>query len=209
LTVTDISTGWTVNRSVQNKAAKWVFEALQHIESVFPFPIIGIDSDNGSEFINDHLFRYCIEKKITFTRSRPGNKNYGAHVEQKNWARVRELVGYLRYDTSAELEKLNQIWELDRVFTNYLLAQQKLIFKQRHGAKVTKKHDIGSTPHQRAIGHESVQKWAILGMNAESKGIKPATLFRHILALTGQLETLALVSIPAAIKPSINRAWNS
>jgi hypothetical protein len=104
---------------------------------------------------------------------------------------------------------LNQIWELDRVFTNYLLAQQKLIFKQRHGAKVTKKHDAGSTPHQRAIGHESMQKWAILGMNAEFKGIKPATLSRPILALTGQLETLALVSIPAAIKPSINRAWNS
>jgi ribosomal protein S8E len=81
--------------------------------------------------------------------------------------------------------------------------------KQRHGAKVTKKYDAGSTPHQRAIGHESMQKWAILGMNAEFKGIKPATLSRHILALTGQLETLALASIPAAIKPSINRAWNS
>jgi hypothetical protein len=104
---------------------------------------------------------------------------------------------------------LNQIWELDRVFTNYLLAQQKLIFKQRHGAKVTKKHDAWSNPHQRAIGPESMQKWAILGMNAEFKGIKPATLSRHILALTGQLETLALASIPAAIKPSINRARNS
>jgi len=113
LTVTDIFTGWTVNRSVRNKAAKWVFEALQHIESVFPFPIIGIDSDNGSEFINDHLYRYCIEKKITFTRSRPGNKNDGAYVEQKNWARVRELVGYLRYDTPAELKKLNQVWVTD------------------------------------------------------------------------------------------------
>jgi hypothetical protein len=209
LTVTDISTGWTVNRSVQNKAAKWVFEALQHIESVFPFPIIGIDSDNGSEFINDHLYRYCFEKKITFTRSRPGNKNDGAHVEQKNWARVRQLVGYLRYDTASELVLLNEIWELDRVFTNYLLPQQKLIFKQRHGAKVSKKHDTGTTPHQRAIGHESVRKRAIIGMNAEFKRIKPATISRHILALTGQLETLALAKKPAAIKPSINRAWNS
>ena len=67
--------------------------------------------------------------RITFTRSRPGNKNDGAHVEQKNWARVRELVGYLRYDTAAELELLNEIWELDRIFTNYLLPQQKLIAK--------------------------------------------------------------------------------
>lgn len=94
LTVTDICTGWTVNRSVRNKAAKWVFEALEHVIAVFPFPVIGIDSDNGSEFINDHLLAYCTDNKITFTRSRPGNKNDGAHVEQKNWARVRELVGY-------------------------------------------------------------------------------------------------------------------
>ncbi|MDP9999780.1 MULTISPECIES: integrase catalytic domain-containing protein [Pseudarthrobacter] len=86
LTVTDISTGWTVNRSVRNKAVKLVFEALEHVIAVFPFPVIGIDSDNGSEFINDHLLAYCQEHQITFTRSRPGNKNDGAHVEQKNWA---------------------------------------------------------------------------------------------------------------------------
>jgi hypothetical protein len=126
LTVTDIATGWTVNRSVRNKAAKWVFEALEHVTAVFPFPIIGIDSDNGSEFINEHLLAYCHAHQITFTRSRPGNKNDGAHV-QKNWARVRELVGYLRYDTAAELEKLNEIWELDWIFSNYLLPQQKLL----------------------------------------------------------------------------------
>jgi hypothetical protein len=78
VTVTDIATGWTVNRSVRNKAAKWVFEALEHVTGVFPFPIIGIDSDNCSELINDHLLRYCTEHKITFTRSRPGNSNGGA-----------------------------------------------------------------------------------------------------------------------------------
>lgn len=75
-----------------------MFEALEHVTGVFPFPIIGIDSGNRSEFINEHLLAYCVEQKPTFTRSRPGNKNDGAHVEQKNWARVRELVGYLRYD---------------------------------------------------------------------------------------------------------------
>ena len=84
LTVTDIATGWTVNRSVRNKAAKWVFEALEHVVACFPFPIVGIDSDNGSEFINEHLLAWCTDQRITFTRSRPGNKNDGAHVEQKN-----------------------------------------------------------------------------------------------------------------------------
>jgi hypothetical protein len=207
LTVTDITTGWTVNRAVRNKAAKWVFEALEHITAVFPFPIIGIDSDNGSEFINEHLLAYCHAHEITFTRSRPGNKNDGAHVEQKNWSRVRELVGYLRYDTAAELDKLNEIWELDRVFTNYLLPQQKLVEKQRHGAKVSKKHDVPATPHQRAVRHEKMRKRPILAMNAALKRIKPGALSRQILALTGELETLSLAKKAAPLKP-INRAWN-
>lgn len=78
----------------------------------FPFPIRGIDSGNGSEFIN-HLLHYCEDRKITFARGRSGKKNDGCYVEQKNWARVRELVGYYRYDTAVELDLLNQIWELD------------------------------------------------------------------------------------------------
>jgi len=208
LTVTDIATGWTANRSVRNKAAKWVFEALEHVTSVFPFPIIGIDSDNGSEFINDHLLRYCTEHKITFTRSRPGNSNDGAYMEQKNWTRVRELVGYYRYDTAAELAKLNEIWELDRVLTNYYLPQQKLIFKQRVGAKVTKRHDAATTPHQRAVAHEAVRPRPKITMNAEFKRINPAALSRHILALTGELEVLAQVKkAPRAMAPA-NHAWN-
>lgn len=207
LTVTDIATGWTVNRSVRNKAAKWVLEALEHVTAVFPFPIIGIDSDNGAEFINDHLFAYCQARRITFTRSRPGNKNDGAHVEQKNWARVRELVGYLRYDTAAELDKLNEIWDLDRTFTNYLLPQQKLLEKHRHGARVTKKHDAPATPHQRAIRHENTGKRPVIAMNAAFKRIRPAALSRHILALTSELEVLALAKKTGPVRP-VNSAWN-
>lgn len=208
LTVTDIYTGWTVNRSVRNKAAKWVFEALEHVMGIFPFPIIGIDSDNGSEFINDHLLKYCSEQKITFTRSRPGNSNDGSHVEQKNWARVRELVGYYRYDTPAELAKLNEIWELDRIFTNYYLPQQKLLFKQRNGAKITKRHDAATTPHQRAITHVDMRKRPIITMNAEFKRIKPAALSRHILALTGELEVLAQAKKAPRARAAVNHAWN-
>ena len=209
LTVTDICTGWTVNRSVRNKAAKWVFEALEHVIGQFPFPIIGIDSDNGSEFINEHLLAWCTRNKITFTRSRPGNSNDGAHVEQKNWARVRELVGYYRYDTTSELDKLNEIWALDAVFTNYFLPQQKLIFKQRTGAKVTKKHDTAATPHARATAHQGVRKRPKITMNAEFKRLKPAALSRQILALTGQLETLAQAKKAPRTKPPINTDWNN
>ncbi|MGZ8801975.1 MAG: integrase catalytic domain-containing protein, partial [Mycobacterium sp.] len=84
LTVTDIATGWTENRSVPNKARKWVLAALAEIGLIMPFPIVGVDSDNGSEFINHHLLHWCEQREITFTRSRPGNSNDGAHVEQKN-----------------------------------------------------------------------------------------------------------------------------
>ena len=208
LTVTDIATGWTINRSVKNKAAVWVFEAIKHVIAQFPFPILGIDSDNGSEFINAHLLAFCVDNKITFTRSRSGNKNDGAHVEQKNWTHVRELVGYLRFDTEAELGVLNRIWELDRIYTNYLLAQQKLVFKQRHGAKVTKKYDRASTPFARTSARTGISDACRSEMEKTMDSIRPGELYRQIQDLTAQLERLALTKAPAAVKPRVNRAFN-
>jgi hypothetical protein len=207
LTVTDIATGWTANASVKNKAAVWVFAAIEHVAGQFPFPVLGIDSDNGSEFINAHLLAYCTEHKITFTRSRPGNKNDGAHVEQKNWTHGRELVGYLRFDSPAELKLLNEIWELDRVYTNHLLAQQKLTFKQRNGAKVTKRYDRAQTPLQRTLA------WAGLGGEHRARlektmaDIRPGALYKQLAELSARLENLALAKAPAPVKPSVNRAF--
>jgi hypothetical protein len=119
LDITDIATGWTETVSVRNKAQKWVFAAIKEATAKFPFPVLGIDSDNGSEFINWGLFRWCEQEKLTFIRSRSGNKNNGAHVEQKNWHMVRQTVGYHRYDTPGELELLNRICELQRLLTNH------------------------------------------------------------------------------------------
>ncbi|MGH9079810.1 MAG: integrase catalytic domain-containing protein [Acidimicrobiales bacterium] len=208
LTVTDVATGWTVNRSVKNKAAIWVFEALIQAADQFPFPILGIDSDNGSEFINAHLFHYCKENRITFTRSRAGNKNDGAHVEQKNWTHVRELVGYLRFDTDAELEVLNEIWELDQTFTNFLLPQQKLIAKQRNGAKVAKRYDRAKTPAQRAIDHAALSARDRARIRKATGSVRPGELARSIRSLTTRLECLALSKAPAPIKPPVNRSFN-
>lgn len=133
LTVTDICTGWTENRAVPDKSRASVFAALMYLTKRFPFPVIGIDSDNGSEFINKELLAYCVKQKITFTRSRPGHKNDGAHVEQKNWAVVRQVAGYHRYDTPAELELLNRIWAVQSELTNFFYPQQKLIAKNALG----------------------------------------------------------------------------
>jgi hypothetical protein len=135
LTVTDVFTGRTETKAVRNQAQKWVFAALVDLRGGFPFPTRGIDSDDGSEFINGHLLRYCEQEEITFTRSRAGNKNDGCHVEQKNWSVVRRAVGYHRYDTSAELELLNAIYWLLRLQTNFFSPQQRLLEKHRHCAR--------------------------------------------------------------------------
>lgn len=116
-----------------------------------PFPLLGIDSDNGSEFINGHLIRYCQTEKITFTRCRPYHKNDQAHVEQKNGSVVRQLVGYDRYTTPAALAQLGHVYELVRLYVNAYLPVMKLTGKQREGSKVHKHYDTPTTPYRRAL----------------------------------------------------------
>jgi hypothetical protein len=205
--MTDIATGWTVNRSVKNKAAVWVVEAIDHAAQQFPFPLLGIDSDNGAEFINAHLFNYCLEHHLTFTRSRSGNKNDGAHVEQKNWTHVRQLVGYLRFDTEEEVVALNELWARDGLFTNYLLAQQKLTEKHRHGAKVTKRHDRAQTPYARASAHDGVAEIARASMTATFATIHFSSPADQIATLTTRLEHLALTKSLAPTR-RVNKSFN-
>ena len=192
LTVTDIATGWTENRSLLTKARKWVMAALDDITAVMPFPIRGIDSDNGSEFINFHLLDWCDKHQITFTRSRIGNKNDGCHVEQKNWSTVRTLVGYHRYDTPAELVLLNKIWTLQSSLSNYFYPQQKLVYKARDGAKIIKKHDTAATPRQRAQAHPNLPTTAKADLTRTYLDINPAALQRHIQTLVNDLLTLSI-----------------
>lgn len=203
LTVTDIATGWTENRSVPNKARKWVVAALEEISLIMPFPTLGVDSDNGSEFINHHLLQWCADRQITFTRSRPGNSNDGAHVEQKNWTVVRTVVGYHRYDTGAELLLLNKIWVLQSLITNYFLPQQKLVSKVRVGAKVTKKYDRPTTPHQRATRHKKVNKHDKTILADTLDGLNPAAIQRQIQALTAELLTLTTSKAAARKTPPV------
>lgn len=187
LTVTDVFTGWTETRAVRNKAQKWVFGALVKIAAAFPFPILGIDSDNGSEFINAHLLAYCEQEKITFTRSRAGHKNDGCHVEQKNWSVVRQAVGYHRYDTAEELALLNEIYAQLRLQTNFFSPQQRLVHKTREGAKVTKRYDTARTPHQRVLTDKRITKTIKTGLGRQYRDLNPAQLRRDILTLTDRL----------------------
>jgi hypothetical protein len=139
-------------------------------------PTYRIDSDNGAEFVNAHVLRYCNDSEITFTRSRPGNKNDGAHVEQKNWSVVRQAVGYHRYDTDAELALLNQIYALVRLQINFFSPQQKLISKTRIGAKVIKKYDTALTPYQRVLASPHVSKKIKTTLTRQYRSLNPAQI---------------------------------
>ena len=197
---------------MRNKAAIHVVAAIEAAIALFPFPILGIDSDNGSEFINVHLFEYCVAHKITFTRSRPGNKNDGAHVEQKNWTHVRSLVGYLRFDTPAELALLNEIWDLDWRFTNLLCTQQKLISRERVGAKVIKRHDPAQTPHQRTLVSGVLTATQKGRLTRARNQLHPGQLQRQIDPLCDQLERLALRQSPSTSpqrQPGLQRLRSS
>jgi hypothetical protein len=209
LTMTDVATGFTINRSVKNKAAVHVATAIDHARKKFPFPVLGIDSDNGSEFINAHLFDYCTAHKLTFTRSRPFNKNDGAHVEQKNWTHVRELVGYLRFDTDAELELLNAIWELDSRFSNHLLAQQKLVERRREGSKVIKRYDRAQSPVERAITSGVLARAKVAALRKITTAIRPADLSGAITELVSDLERIALTKAPTPPPRNVNRDFNA
>lgn len=205
LTVTDIATGWTENRSIPDKTGKCVLAALNDIARAMPFPIVGVDSDNGSEFINDEVFAWCTRRKITFTRARPGNKNDGCHVEQKNWTAVRNLVGYYRYDTPAEVLLLNEIWQLQAKLTNYFYPQQKLVSKTRHGAKVSKKHDKATTPFHRAINHPAMTVKRIVSMKRTYSMINPAATQRRVHALIAELFTLTTTKAGPNAEIQVNK----
>jgi Integrase core domain len=187
LTVTDIATGWTEVRAVRNKAQKWVLAALTDIVEQFPFPVLGIDSDNGTEFINAHLLTYCTQHQITFTRSRPGHSNDGAHVEQKNWSVVRQTVGYHRYTGDLQIDLLNGIYALLGLQINYFTPQQKLITKTRHGAKVTKRYDTAQTPLQRICADPRITRHITAPLHAHYATLNPARIRREILALSDAL----------------------
>lgn len=151
LDATDIATGWTESVTVRSKGEKIVAAGLAELQLRFPFHLAGIHSDNGSEFINHHLARWCEARQITFTRGRASHKNDQAYVEQKNWTVVRRNAGYFRYDTPTELALLNQLWPLVSLQVNLFLPQQKLLSKTRTGAIVRKTHDTATTPLRRLL----------------------------------------------------------
>jgi hypothetical protein len=158
LCFTDVSTAWTECVAVRNKAQVHVFAAIKRARERLPFPLLGIDSDNGSEFINHQLYRYCTEEKITFTRGRAGRKNDNAYVEQKNWSVVRRAVGYYRYEHREQLDVLNRLYALLHLYVNFFLPVMKLRDKVRIGSKVKRVYDDPQTPYARVLESHNVSE---------------------------------------------------
>jgi hypothetical protein len=152
LNVTDIHCTWVESRAVMGKSQIGVLSAMRDIEQALPFKLLGIDSDNGSEFINYHLKTFCDDKDIQFTRGRPYKKDDNAHIEQKNYTHVRKILGYLRYDSQAAQQAINELYQNElRILQNLFLPSMKLMKKIRVGSKLKRSYDKPQTPLERVL----------------------------------------------------------
>lgn len=152
LNVTDIHSTWVESRAVMGKSQIGVLNAMQDIERALPFKVLGIDSDNGSEFINYHLKTFCDQNHIQFTRGRPYKKDDNAHIEQKNYTHVRKILGYLRYDSGPAQKAVNELYQNElRIFQNLFLPAMKLSKKTRVGSKLKRHYDEPQTPLERLL----------------------------------------------------------
>jgi len=176
---------------LRNRAQKWTVEALENIRETAPMTMLGIDSDNGSEFINDHLLRWCNSNHINFTRGRPHRTEDTCYVEQKNGAVVRRFVGYLRYDTQKELELLEKLYQKARLLVNFYYPSMKLVSKTRAGSKVRKRYDVPRAPWRRLLesAHLSEETKNILRL--QKARLNPAELKRQIIRIQERLWTIA------------------
>jgi len=212
LDATDIHTGWSEQIAVPNKAQKWVFEAIQEIRSRMPFCMLGLDSDNGSEFINNHLTAYCQEQEITFTRGRVGRKNDNCYVEQKNWSIVRRFSGYERYEGSDACQCLNALYEVVREYVNFFMPSMKLREKVREGARVTKRYERAQTPYQRVLASNQISSKTKNKLRRRYAALNPAVLKREIEALQGALRhqaTRPCAGTNNRLGPGANHPWRA
>jgi hypothetical protein len=187
LNMTDVATGWAACVPFMGRSERFCVTAIEKARSGLPFALVGIDSDNGGEFINAHLLRYCKRNTLTFTRGRPGKKNDQCRVEQKNWDIVRKMIGYRRFDTKEQLGILKRIYSLLTLYQNYFQPSQKLTEKHRIGSKVRKKYDDAQTPCQRLLSRKDIPQDTKKRLRQTFRNTNPAQLLRDIQSLITKL----------------------
>jgi hypothetical protein len=192
LNLVDIHTGWTESLAVLGKSQVRVQQGLEQIRKELPFELMGIDSDNGSEFINAHLVKYCRDEQIQFTRGRPYKKDDNAHVEQKNWTHVRKLMGWVRYDTEAAVLAMNRLYRADlRLLQNLFLPSVKLIRKERVGSRLRRRYDTARTPLARVLECKEVRPMVVARLTALRDRLDPFVLSRSVDVQLDRIHALA------------------
>lgn len=189
--MTDVLSGWTEPEAIMGKGERACVGAIDDIRGTVPVVFKGLDSDSGAEFINWHLFRYCERNKIDFTRSRSGQKNDNAHVEQKNRVAVRQLVGHGRYDSNEQLELLNRLYRGPwRLYYNYFLPTRKVVKRSydKSSGKAKFTYDQARTPYQRLLDHKGVPEAVKQQLRQEYATLNPAALLREVHDLRNRLQ---------------------
>ena len=193
LVLVDVTTGWTECLALLRKSDADVIGGLDAAQKQLPFPLLGLDTDNGSEFINYELFNYCRDKQVCFTRGRAYRKNDQAHVEEKNGSVVRRLVGYDRYEGVEAWRALTELYSVLRWYQNFFQPSMKLLSKQRLGSQVRKRYDRAKTPYQRILLSETVSKEQKAKLEQKRPTLDPIVLLREIERLQEQFWKFANV----------------
>jgi hypothetical protein len=181
LSTTEFISGWQESEAIMGKHKEAVRAGLVEIQKRLPIPLKGIDFDSGSEFVNDVIWQFCQEMKLTISKSRPYTKNDNAHIEQKNWTNVRRVIGYLRFETEEERELLNDLYRHElRLYINFFLPSGKLISKQRVGSKVKRIYDKPKTPYHRILERNDVDPANKRKLRAIYDELNPFELKRRI-----------------------------
>src|SRR5882724_1649367 len=201
--LTDIHTTWVETAAVLGKSQAAVQAALEELRARLPFRLRGIDSDNGSEFINQHLWEYCQAQEIQFTRGRPYKKDDNAHIEQKNWTHVRKLFGYVRYDTPAACTAMHALYAHElRLFQNLFLPSVKLVRKERVGSRLRRRYDAPRTPFERVLAGADLRPALVAQLQRYREGLDPFALARAIDQQLERIHALASLRRGVSVDPA-------
>jgi len=187
LVLTDIATGWIECLPLLHRSKHTVINCLEHASKLIPFKIPGIDTDNGSEFINSEMIRYCERKNITFTRGRAYKKNDQCYVEQKNGAVVRQLVGYDRFEGQRAYKQLTELYRAIRLYVNFFQPSMKLKKKERESSKVHRTYHTAQTPFQRFLASGVGSTQELKKLNSIYRILDPIRLLKQLEALQDAL----------------------
>ena len=198
LVMTDISTGWTEFAALRFRDQTLVVEAIQRLREQIPFDLLGLDTDNGTEFLNYLLLGYCFDQEITFTRSRPYKKNDQCFVEEKNGSIIRKFIGYDRFEGFQPYQILAALYEQLRLYVNFFQPSLKLKSKTRQGSKVIKKYDQAQTPYQRLLAAEGVPEDTTQKLKGHYQELDPVNLLSNIHGLQDLLWPLAYAELERA-----------